>query len=394
MALLVFLLPIFFILLGFGEIFKINLHRTAALGLIDFVIMGIILVWFLFVNKSKYSLKISILLFWIIALISLIINFFEYSQNQLFVSFMYLIRFILYSSLYFLFRDIGKIFDKLIPRLMFLSGLVFLLVGIFQYLFFRNLKEFYYMGWDMHQNRLFSSFFDPNFAGAFLVLILIFTFILKDKIFPKDWKFVPFLFLALNLIAIIFTYSRGAFLMLLTSVVVYSIITKKWLITLGLIFVFIVSFIFLSTKFDLESTNLLRVTSIEKRIDSSKTAIEIWQKNPLGIGFNAYRYARIKYDFNLDKTNLISNAGAGVDNSFVFVLVTTGVIGLGVYLYLLYKIFRLGFDNMRKNKYALVLTLSLIGLVVNALTLNSLFYGYFMIWIFVLAGFTESSLRE
>lgn len=250
------------------------------------------------------------------------------------------------------------------------------------------------MGWDMHQNRLFSSFFDPNFAGAFLVLILIFTFILKDKIFPKDWKFVPFLFLALNLIAIIFTYSRGAFLMLLTSVVVYSIITKKWLITLGLIFVFIVSFIFLSTKFDLESTNLLRVTSIEKRIDSSKTAIEIWQKNPLGIGFNAYRYARIKYDFNLDKTNLISNAGAGVDNSFVFVLVTTGVIGLGVYLYLLYKIFRLGFDNMRKNKYALVLTLSLIGLVVNALTLNSLFYGYFMIWIFVLAGFTESSLRE
>jgi O-antigen ligase len=277
---------------------------------------------------------------------------------------------------------------------MFLSGLIFLVIGFFQFFFFPNLKPFIYLGWDMHQNRLFSTFFDPNFAGTFLVLVLIFVFILKDKIFPKDWKLMPALFLIFNFISIILTYSRGAYLMLLVSVATYSIITKSWKFLIGLVISFLLILILLFPRFDLESTNLLRLASIGARIESMKESVYIFQKQPFGVGFNTYRYARAQFGYFDSKGSMISHAGAGVDNSFLFVLVTTGFVGLILYLNLIYKLFKLGLTNMNKNKYALTLVVSLAGLVINALTINSLFYSFIMIWIFVLAGITESSLRE
>jgi len=225
-------------------------------------------------------------------------------------------------------------------------------------------------------------------------MILIFVFILKDKIFPKGWTLIPNLFIIVNFIAIILTYSRGAYLMLLVSVATYSIITKKWKILASLVTSFVIIFLLLTPRFNFESTNLLRVTSIGTRINSMQESIYIFEQKPFGVGFNTYRYARTKYGYSDNYGTSISHAGAGVDNSFLFVLVTTGFVGLVLYLNLIYKIFRLGIENMQKNKYALVLVVSLAGLVVNALTINSLFYSYIMIWIFVLTGLTESSLRE
>jgi len=395
MALLGFLLPIFFIFLGFGEVLRINLSLQVSSGLIDLVILVIIFIWLFFIKKNNYELGKAFLIFFIFALISLLINILNYTGNQLLISSMYLVRFTFYASLYFVFVDIGRIYKSVIPKLMFFSGLIFLLVGLFQFFLFKDLRQFYYLGWDLHLNRLFSTFFDPNFAGAFLVLILIFSFILKDIIFPKDWKIVPYIFLIINFLAIILTYSRGAYLMLFISILAYSFITGKWKILIGFVVSLILIFIILSPKFELESTNLLRTASIEKRLESTNTAISIWRDSPMGVGFNTYRYARESFDNNANsKGNRMSNAGAGVDNSFVFVLVTAGILGFLSYAYLIFKILKLGYRNMHKNKYAMVLIISAIGLVANSFTLNSLFYSFLMLWMFVLVGFTESSLHE
>lgn len=394
MALLNFLLPLFFLFLGFGEIVKVSIQSTISTGIFDLITLLILSVWIIFIKKSKYQLKIPILLFILSAIFSLIINFFNFEVNQVIVSSFYLVRFVAYAGLYFVFVDIGRIFKTLITWYMFISGLVFLLIGYFQYFFFSNLKPYLYLGWDMHQFRLFSSFFDPNFAGVFLVLILIFVFILKDKIFPKEWQLIPYLFFVANFIAIILTYSRGAYLMLLISVATYSVIAKKWKLIFGLIISFIFIFFLLAPRFHLESTNLLRIASIGARVNSMKEAVYIFEQKPMGVGFNTYRYAREKFEYSNEWGTQISHAGAGVDNSFLFVLVTAGILGLISYIYLVYKIFKLGTVNMYKNKYALTLVVSLAGLAVNSLTINSLFYSFIMIWIFVLAGITESSLRE
>ena len=186
MAILSFLLPIFFLLIGFGEMLRVKFLFVASTGIIDVAVLALVLVWLIFIKKSKkYELGKAILIFILIAFFSLIINIFNYSSNQLLISSMYLVRFAAYSLLYFVFVDIGKTFNKLIPKYMFMTGLIFITFGYFQFFLFPSLKGEYFLGWDMHEYRLFSTLFDPNFAGVLLVLIFIFIFNFRDSNFFK-----------------------------------------------------------------------------------------------------------------------------------------------------------------------------------------------------------------
>lgn len=182
--------------------------------------------------------------------------------------------------------------------------------------------------------------------------------------------------------------------MLLACVLTYSAITRNWKLTGGLVVSFVLVFFILSPQFNFESTNLLRFASIEARISSTESALNVWKENPMGVGFNTYRYAREKYGEVNDYIYGPSHAGAGVDNSFILVLVTTGVVGLVAYLYMISRMFKIGYGSIKKNKFALVLVVSLVGIIINSFTINSLFYSFILLWIFTLAGFTESSLRE
>jgi O-antigen ligase len=390
-VLLKYLLPLLFIAYAFGEIAKFKLFPAVSIGFFDFVLMVILIIWVFFVKKGEYFLKKSFLIFCLIALISLIINFQKFTLDQISISSMYLIRFVLYGGLYFVFSDIGKLYKNTVYKYMFFSGLLIIIFGLFQYILYRDLRNLYFLGWDNHMYRLLSTFLDPNFTGSFLVLFIIFIFIMKDKLFSSKWIF--YVVLSLNFLAIVLTFSRGAILMLLVSVVMYSLITKKWKITFGLFSLFVLVFFILSPLFYIENTNLLRFASTEARLESSKKALEIYKENPIGVGFNTYRYARRNYE-NQDWTNLgPSHAGAGIDNSLILVLVTTGIVGLISFLYFIFNIFKLGFTYLTKDKIALVLIVSSGGLLVNSMFINSLFYSFLMIWIFILAGITQSNSR-
>ena len=71
-------------------------------------------------------------------------------------------------------------------------------------------------------------------------------------------------------------------------------------------------------------------------------------------------------------------------------MATAGIPGFIAYLYLLFKMFKLGFINLKKNDMAIVLVVSLAGLIVNSLFINSLIYSFIMAWIFLIAGLTEN----
>jgi O-antigen ligase len=172
----------------------------------------------------------------------------------------------------------------------------------------------------------------------------------------------------------------------------YSIIQRNVKIVIGLILLMISVFVILSPRFYLENTNLLRTVSTKERLGTSEKALQIFIKNPMGVGFDTYRYARQKYGETDASRFGPSHSGAGVDNSIIFVAVTTGILGLISYLYLLYSTFKLGLS--KKNKYGLILVISLAGLIVNSLFINSLFYSFVMVWMWSLAGLTENSSRE
>lgn len=399
MGILKFLFFAFLISFPITEVGKLQFKNGVSISINDVFLFLLIISWIFYklkYNKTrKYFLKKSILIFVSVSLISLVLNFYNLTIDKFFISFLYLVRFFSYASLYFIIKEFNLNIKNKISFFLLLSGFLTVVIGYVQYFFYPNLKNLFYLGWDEHLYRMFSSFLDPNFAGAFFVLYFIYTLSFVKEYFIKrknySLMFVGFL-LIFTLIAIYLTYSRSALIMLFISIITFLILNKKSKFILITI-LFLILMIFVSPKsFQTEGTNLLRTVSSEARIISMKQGLYIFEKNPvLGVGFNAYRYAQNKY---LGLNNIYwqtTHSGAGTDNSFIFVLATTGVIGFSAFLYLLYKLLYFSKMNLSKNKFAIILFSCILGLVVNSIFINSLFYVFILEWVFILAGLTESS---
>ena len=389
MDLLKILIPLFFVSFSLGEIARIQFPNSITVGLFDISVVSLSFYILAKTRKSKFTLKIPIILFILISLFSLGINFRRYELDQFLIGSLYLLRWIAYTGVYFSATSLSDKGKKYTLRFMMLSGIFIVFFGYLQFLFYPSLRNLYYLGWDEHMHRMFSTFLDPNFAGVVFVLFFVFFYVFKEKFISN--RLLSSLILLLTFGAIILTYSRGAYLMFVVCALIYSILVRQWKVVAGVVLVFAILFIILSPRFYIENTNLLRVASATQRLESSKQALAIFDKNPLGVGFNTFRYAREKYGFKALSLFGPSHSGAGVDNSMVLILVTTGIPGFLVYVYLIYKIFRIGSFNLRKNKMGLVLLVSLGGLLVNSLFINSLLYSFTMAWIFLLAGLTENT---
>lgn len=397
------LLEIFFtaliLVFPIAEIGRIQLSGFA-ISVNDIFLLLVLGTWILKKIKSKEnmvkrSLFKPIALFFAVGAISLILNSSSLNPSSFLVSLLYLLRWLFYALIYFVVLDFTPSFRKKIPYLLLFSSSVILFTGYFQFVFYQNLRNLYYLGWDEHLYRMFSSFLDPNFAGAFFVLSLIFYIGMLKVAFEKKHKlFVIILSLlsVLNLIAINLTYSRSALILLVVALFTFLILLNKRKLII-LVSLILIVFVFLSPKsFQTEGTNIFRIASSEARLESAGNALSIIKDNiTLGVGFNSYRYAQLRYGFVKGSASQTTHSGAGTDNSFLFILATTGVIGFVSYLYLLYKMFLLGFSNRKKNIYSVILISSLAGILIDSLFINSLFYVFIMQWIWTLAGLTESS---
>lgn len=394
MALLKYLLPLFFLIFSFSELLRINLGNGVSFNLIDAFTLILIIYWIIKIKKTgNYELKKPVMLFVLICVLSLLFSLFKFEYSQVLIGSLYLIRFVLYGTLYFVFKDLNHIKNISIQKYLFIPGFLIIVLGYLQLLFFPSLKNFYHLGWDEHLYRMFSTFLDPNFLGTFIVLFLIFLLVIKEnyKSNKNQYLFLNFS-LVVGLIALILTFSRGAILMLLVSVLTYCILKKTYKLLIGIFLVLIFAVIILSPRFYLVNNDLFRLPSFNQRIENAGQAIKIYQKNPvIGVGFNNFRYAREDYGFKDTSPVGVSHAGAGSDNSFALVLATTGVIGFGFYLYLIYRIYKLGFSRIKNNPFALILVISLTGLIANSMFINSMFYSFVMIWMWVLMGLTENS---
>ncbi len=398
MGLLKIIFIIFLLSLPLAELGRIQFSNGIAFTPNELLLAFLILSWLIFKIFRDRNIKRTNLLkpsvfFTGFALIALLLNFFNLKLNEFFVSSLYLLRWVAYLSIFYIIGDFDPKFIKKIPYLLILDGIIVLAGGYIQYFLYPSLRNLYYLGWDEHLYRMFSSFLDPDFLGAFLVLLFILVLGIGFKFFKENKKFLflGFIFLDLPiLLGVYLTYSRSALLMLIISVAVFLfLIGKKKLIFVSVLALILIIF-FLPKSFKTEGTNFLRTASGEARINSLDVALRIFQKNPVyGVGFDAYRYAQNKYGLN-NKEWMITHSGAGTDNSFVFVLATTGIIGFVFYVYLLYSIFKLAENNKKNNIYSLVLFSSLFGLLVDSLFLNSLFYVYILEWVWIIAAVTES----
>jgi putative inorganic carbon (hco3(-)) transporter len=389
-----------------GEVVRFQLPGNVNVSLFDLSVILTGTVWLLTILRGNrkylsYPLTRPILLFFLTLLLSLIANVFRYQLTELGVAALYALRWLLFASMYFVVRDVTPSFRRVLPDALTLSGAAILVIGYVQYFYYSNLRNLFYLGWDDHLYRMFSSFLDPNFAGAFFVLYFLFLlgqlFTVYSSSGARSKQFsshsvrtITISILAFATFAAIFlTTSRSAFLMLAAGLIIFFMLIgqKKWLFIFAGITVIII--IPASRFFYLENVNPLRIASSEARVETARNALTIIAQNPVfGVGFNAYRYAQYAYGFRNPDTRYPSHADSGTDNSFLFVFATAGVAGFAAFLHLLYRIYYTG--KQQKNRVqGAVLIAMLVGIVINSLFINSLFYPHLMFWLWVMAGITD-----
>jgi O-antigen ligase len=398
MKILRLLIILILVLFPFGELLRFDMGNNIVVKPLDVVVGAAIILALLRVRifNVQSSIFKAVLIFTGIGLFSLLLNFTWLKPNEFLVSSFYLIRWVSYAALVPIILSFDEQFKKKLVFILFFDGLIIVLLGFLQYFFFQSLKSLYYLGWDEHMHRIFSVFFDPNFSGAFFVLFFLFLAgTVQVHLQKKEYKESKILgiILFVTLVAIFLTFSRGALLMLLAGSVTFLILINKKKLILLLLGVMVLFVAIASPKFYDENMNLFRMNSSKARIGSYATALRFIHDRPLlGVGFNSYRYAKESYGIRTGWTKAPSHADAGVDNSFLFVFVTTGIVGLLAYVWLLYLLVRRAYFLHKKkaNILSIVFISSIVGLSVNALFVNSLFFPSIMLWVWMLVALMES----
>lgn len=357
-----------FVVLPFGQLTRLPIFYSGVnIYLWDIIIVAIITVWLLGKPKIKSSLLKPIIFFITAAVISLVLALFIFSSKEVFIASLYLVRWLSYSSLYFVLKE--KNLKLPIKKMLIYSASLLAVFGITQYLIQPDTRFLASANWDDHYYRVIATLGDPSFVGIILLLGLILLPVVKAA-----WWLYP-----IFLIPMLLTYSRSTYLALIAASTAWAIVKKNYKIILIAVLLLALVLPFMPRPGG-EGVKLERLFSISQRFENYGTGWGIFKQSPLvGVGFNTLRYQHKKIDSN-DGNRQISHAAAGLDSSLMFVLATTGIIGFVAYLYLIFHLW----------KGSMVLKISLVAILVHSLFQNTLFYPWVMIWLWSLVA-TEYS---
>lgn len=321
------------------------------------LVLVAILIHALFVHRIRlfsHALSRPVALIGGAMAISLVANAGNFSANQLFVSALYGLRWLLYAGLFFVVSK--SKYQRLWVNGLFWAGVIFAVLGFLQFSLYPNLRNLEYLEWDPHYYRMFSTLLDPNFLG--LILVITFFLGMMSKRHPA--------LQLLLLLAIYLTYSRSTYLALGMGLVAQRKFEKYTLAGIGF---FLLLLVFLP-RLGGDILRLDRAASTQARIINWQEGADLFRKSPVfGWGFNTLRFVAMA-----DPT---SHAAGGVDNSFLFVLVTTGVIGALAFGNLFVRLFTIGGPTF---------TPILTSIFIHSLFINSLFYPWVMVYLWVFAG--------
>ncbi len=355
-------------LFSLGQIGRISFAGQEANVYLYEIFYGLIigfLVWKYKLNPLK-RLFAKYRIVWLFVgwlLITYILAFGAYTTKQNFIAFLYLFRLSFYIlSFFYLVWLISKnpqFKQKITFGLVILSSLI-VAVGFSQYFLYPDLRNLFYLGWDPHLYRTFGLFFDTSTAAAVYGIFLLFWLIKSSEINLS--KYVKlFLILAFILLGLL-TYSRGFYLAILLTLTVYLFFRRQYIYIFLVAVIFITSLSVLPKRFG-EGVNLLRTFSITSRQREDKIAIAIWQKKPLfGIGYNHIRYEKEKLGYLNDQNIEITHSGASFPSSFLIILVTSGVIGLTLFVFWLWRL-----AEISQFSLLLIIFISLFSLTDNIL---------------------------
>ena len=331
----------------FGLIFNIYFPNLPTIHLLD-----ILVILFCFFGLLIYKLEFQKYKYFFALIIVLVFSFAISLQFNL-LPFLYLFRFITYLLFGLLLsKHLKKDFQKkLLIKYLYIDSLFISFFGLVQYFLLPDLRQLKVWGWDDHYFRLVSTFLDPAFVGIIIVLGIVLSLYLKKR--KSLLLLVPSLLL---------TYSRASFLSLV--IVSFSLLKPKKFIIFSTIFV--ISLLMLPTNMKGEGVNLLRTSSIFYKLENYQNSLEIIKSNPLfGVGYNNI--------CNYQKESV--NSCYGLDNSFLLILATTGVVGIISFFYFIFNLIK-----SSSNKTNQLLVNSLLAIFVHTQFTNTIFYSWVLVW--------------
>ncbi|HRN70854.1 MAG TPA: O-antigen ligase family protein [Candidatus Woesebacteria bacterium] len=304
--------------------------------------------------------------------VTLVISFFSYKLIPNVLASLYFIRLLAYFFFFLYFDYYIKQNKKDISFFNIViigATLLIIFVSVLQYFLYPNLGNIAYQGWDPHLYRLVGLFFDPPITASIFFLLGFWL------LFSNCSKYITYGLLSVLFILFFLTYSRGGFLALLVTLAIFSLQKMKLTYILAGIAIMICAYVLVPKNIS-EGLNLARTTSIQTRLADYNKAMRIWQKDPLlGIGYNHIRFEKDSYEKEVvtERYNP-SHASSSFHSSFLIILVTSGVVGVILYGWLLVSIVKL-------NTFTFY---SVVFLSVFSLTDNVLLHPFILFLFFIL----------
>lgn len=299
----------------------------------------------------------SLLVFLLVASLSLLFNLQLAISGGFIYPIFYLLRLFIYPSVYFAARIYPR---SAVTKPIVLSMVLFVLIGLGQYLFFPDMRYLRYLGFDDHYYRLIGSFYDPNFTGA-IVAGLSLALIASGQ-FLLSLPFIGLLSL---------TFSRTSYLCFAFGLI-YLLLKNRQKKVLILLIALVVIVVLIPKPFG-EGVNLMRTVSILSRFESWHQGFLLFLQKPiLGWGYNTLR--------------VITGSRFQIDNSYLYVAATTGILGVLSFGFLLHQVW---ISNRSLSGSLVILTI-----LAHSFFNNSLFY----IWIFyafwIAAGLSSKEYKR
>ncbi len=373
------------ILLTLGQLTALSKAEGNNLYLFDAAVAGSAIVFciFLLTIAKKFVVPKSYLflfLFLAIGIISLYVNSWRFTNDEIISAFFYALRlgfYMLFGLCIYNLILIKKFTTNEILNSIVISGVVVAILGYIQLLILPDFEQLNpQLGWDPHKNRLASTFFDPNFTGAYLVLTLsIYILSLFKKLNLNSLLIVGIL-----LLGIILTFSRSTWLMLALTIFLYGILKNPKILLISLIVAFLAYYSTPRIQTRISGTTDPADSAYFRYISWGNTLKIIEDNSLIGVGYNTLRPIQIEYGFE-DPDTYLKHSASGSDSSLLFVGATTGLIGLMMFIFgLLHPIVIK--NNLQKSRYIILI----IPLLIESIFINSLFYPQILVvWLILLS---------
>ncbi|MFH1601896.1 MAG: O-antigen ligase family protein [Candidatus Shapirobacteria bacterium] len=314
--------------------------------------------------------------FLVICFASLLINLGRWGVKNSILGSLYLVRYLAYLFIFLSAVYLSKENKNKLLKLLLTIGWITAVMGLIQYFVYPDFRSWELFGWDPHLYRIVGTYFDPGFTGLIYAWSLILILVLFwKKIAKLDLKIIIF-WIAPIFLALILTYSRSTYLAFLGAIGLIALVKKNGKIFIISVSLLVLALLFLPRKEGI-GTKLERQDSWFSRVESWKNSFQIIKKNPLlGVGFNNYRFAQQEAGY-LESKSQEDHGSTGVDNSLLFVLATTGVLGFAAFSYFWIKVIK---------KRNLLISAILVSWIISSFFNNSLFYPWAIVEFWIILG--------